>query len=231
MRFSISPEPRQEFRMRTVSIDQILSACERGSGSRPSLEHYFSPTKKEAFIKEFLHYLNTRLLDARHGELDSDQYLVFVLMFQFVAPLLHIPAEKEFGTFFRILQESYGIENADLNLHFALKGYSGDMKREKDALEALRNELGESYEGHRDVKESVRKRLRNDALASISEWQHERSVATLAEAFGRSIVIPSFFSFTDKRLIQYYRATSEGITYRIPVPEEIEKSNETDDDL
>ena len=89
--------------MRTVTLDEILTLCENLPEDKPPLEHYFSPTKKEAFIKDYLHYLNTGLLDAKHGNLDSDQYLVFVLSFQFTAPLLEIPSEKELGLFFRIL--------------------------------------------------------------------------------------------------------------------------------
>jgi len=106
MRFSIQPEPRPEQNMRTVSIDDIVSACENDPGSKPTLEHYFSPTKK-------------------------------------------------------------------------------------------------------------------DALDSIMEWQKEQSIPSLAEAFGRSIVIPSFFSYADRRLLHFYRQTTEGITYRAAVPDSI----------
>lgn len=67
--------------MRTLSIDEILTLGERDPENRPPLENYFSPTKKEAFTKDYLHYLNTVLLDAKHENLDMDQYLVFVLSF------------------------------------------------------------------------------------------------------------------------------------------------------
>jgi hypothetical protein len=89
-------------------------------------------------------------------------------------------------------------------------------------MEAFRHELGESYSGNREVKDRVQKRLKNDSLGAISKWQREQSLPTLAEAFGRSIVIPSFFTFVDKRLVGYYRETTSGITYRVAVPEEIQ---------
>jgi hypothetical protein len=54
------------------------------------------------------------------------------------------------------------------------------------------------------------------------EWQREQSIPSLAEAFGRSIVIPSFFSFSDRRLLQFYRQNTKGITYRVAVPDSIE---------
>ncbi len=222
MRFSIQPEPRSEQNMRTVSIDEILAICEDSSGGKPPLEHYFSPTKKELFIKEFLHYLNTELLNAKHGSLDVDQYLVFVLSFQFTAPLLDIPSEKELGLFFRILQKNYQVEEIDLNLYFGTDEFSGEMVGEEEALKAFRQELGETYGGIREVKEVVQHRLKSDALEAISLWQREQSLPALAGAFGRSIVIPSFFSFTDKRLVKVYRETTSGITYRVAVPEEIE---------
>jgi hypothetical protein len=222
MRFSIQPEPRPEQNMRTVSIDEILAVCEDSSERKPPLEHYFSPTKKELFIKEFLHYLNTELLDAKHGNMDMDQYLVFVLSFQFTAPLLDIPSEKEMGLFFRLLQKNYQVEEIDLNLHFGTDEFSGEMVGEEEALKAFRQELGESYGGIREVKEVVQHRLKSDALEAISLWQREQSLPALAGAFGRSIVIPSFFSFTDKRLVKVYRETTSGITYRVAVPEEIE---------
>lgn len=219
MRFSIQPDQRPEQRMRTVSIDDVVLACENTPGTRPPLEHYFSPDRKESFIKKFLHYLNTGLLEAKHGKLDEVQYLGFVLSFQFTAPLLDIPAEKELGLFYRILQKNYGIEEVDLNLHFSTEEYEGEMVGEKEALTAFRQELEEHYEGVREVKESVQQRLKKDAISSIVDWQREKDIPLLAEAFGRSIVIPSFFSFKDKKLIQYYKANTQGIMYRVAVPE------------
>ncbi len=221
MRFSIQPEPRQEAHMRTVSIDEIVAACESDYGAKPILEYYFSPTKKESFIKEFLHYLNTGLLEAKHGNLDQDQYLAFVLSFQFTAPLLDIPSEKELGLFFRILQKTYKVEELDLNLHFSMEQYEGALVGEKEALDAFKSELEDYYGDSLEVKESVQKRLKNDAIASIIEWQREHNIPLLAEAFGRSIVIPSFFSCSHKRLVHFYRQCTEGITYRVAVPEQL----------
>ena len=222
MRFTIQPEPRPEQNMRTVTIDEIMTACENNPGTKPPLEHYFSPTKKAAFIKDFLHYLNSGLLEAKHGNLDKEQYLAFILSFQFSAPLLEISTEKELGLFFRILQKTYHVKEVDLNLHFSMEQYEGEMVGEREALEAFRSELGEFYGDSLEVKERVQKRVRKDAIVSIMEWQREQSIPTLAEAFGRSIVIPSFFSFTDKRLVHFYRQTTEGITYRAAVPDTIE---------
>jgi len=222
MRFSIQPEPRPEQNMRTVTIDDIVSACENELGTKPTLEHYFSPTKKEAFIKGFLHYLNSGLLDAKHGNLDKEQYLAFILSFQFTAPLLEISTEKELGLFYRILQKTYQVEEVDLNLHFSMELYEGTLVGEKEALKAFRSEVEEFFGDSREVKESVQKRLKKDAIASIMEWQREPEIPILAEAFGRTIVIPSFFSFSDRRMQQFYRENTEGITYRVAVPESIE---------
>lgn len=222
MRFSIQPEPRQEQNMRTVTIEEILSACAFEPGEKPALEHYFSPTKKESFIKDYLHYLNTGLLDAKHGKLHREQYLAFLLSFQFTAPLLEIPTEKELGLFYRILQKTYKVEEIDLNLHFSLEQYEGEMVGEKEALKAFRSEVDEYFGESREVKSSVRKRVKKDALVSIMDWQREQSIPALAEAFGRTIVIPSFFSFSDKKLLQFYRRNTEGITYRVAVPETID---------
>ncbi len=222
MRFSIQPEPRPEQNMRTVTLDELLTVCESDPGTKPALEQYFSPPKKEAFIKDFLHYLNTGLLDAKHGKLDRELYLAFVLSFQFSAPLLEIPAEKELSLFYRILQKTYRVEEVDLNLHFSLDQYEGEMVGEREALEAYRSELGEFYGDSLEVKESVQKRLRSDAIHSIMEWQREQSIPWLAEAFGRSVVIPSFFSFKDKRLLSFYRQNTGGITYRVAVPDTID---------
>ena len=56
MRFSLQPEQRPEPRMRSLSIDEILSLAEKDPGTRPPLENYFSPTKKETFTKDYLHF-------------------------------------------------------------------------------------------------------------------------------------------------------------------------------
>jgi len=205
--------------MQTVSIDEVVQACENAPGGKPPLEHYFSPTKRASFIKKFLHYLNTGLLEAKHGQMDAEQYLAFVLSFQFTAPLLEIAAEKELGLFFRILQHTYGVKELDLNLHFGTEDHESHMVGEKEALEALRHELEDYFGESRDVKKSVRKRVKKDAIKSILDWQREKSIPTLAEAFGRSIVIPSFFSFRDHKLSQFYRANTVGIMYQVAVPE------------
>ena len=207
--------------MRTVSIDEVLNVCENTPGVKPPLEHYFSPTKKDSFIKNFLHYLNSGLLEAKHGNLDSDQYLAFVLSFQFTAPLLEIPAEKELGIFCRILQDRYGVKEVDMNLHFGTDEYEGEMVGEKEALEAFRQEVEEYFGEALEVKESVQKRLKKAAIQSIIDWQREQSIPLLAEAFGRSIVIPSFFSFKDNKLIQFYRSNTLGIMYQVALPESL----------
>ena len=207
--------------MRTVTIDEIQNVCAYNPGDKPTLEHYFSPTKKAHFIKEFLHYLNTGLLEAKHGKLDRDSYLAFILSFQFTAPLLEIPAEKELGRFYRILQKTYELTEIDLNLHFSMELYEGEMVGEKEALKAFRKEVDEYFGESRELKSSVRKRVKKDAIAAIMAWQQEQSIAALAEAFGRTIVIPSFFSFSDNKLVDFYRRNTEGITYRVAVPENI----------
>lgn len=222
MQLSLHPEQRPQQGMRILSIDEVLTLGERMPGDRPALEHYFSPTRKETFISEYLHYLNTWLLEAKHGNLDTDLYLVFVLSFQFTAPLLEIRTEKELGIFCRILEKNYQVEQIDLNLHFSLDGYEEGMVGEKEALQTFREELKETYGGFREVKESVQKRLKKDAIDAIMRWQKEQSLPELAEAFGRSVVIPSFFSFVDKKLVGFYKSTTEGITYQVSIPEEIE---------
>ncbi len=300
MDLSLRPQQRPEQRMHTVTIEEILSLGDRMDDRRPPLEHYFSPTRREQFEKEYIHYLNTLLLEIKHGNLDLERYLVFVLTFQFIAPLLGIPAEREQGQFFKILEQKYDVEELDINLHFSTDEYvappgilqsteaaspgeeGGDgtgfyngqeeddhtaetdevfaterrgqkdksapgrdkdgpdgsgkgsgmenekddanvfdtqMIREKEALEAFRNELDATWEGRREVKSSVQKRLKQDGIQSIMKWQQEKDFPELAEAFGRSVVIPSFFSFRDRKLLEFYRSTTEGITYEVAVPE------------
>lgn len=221
MRFSIQPEPRQELNMRTVTIEEIINVCDSDPASKPRLEHYFSPSRKAHFIQEFLHYLNTGLLEAKQGKLHREQYLAFLLSFQFIAPLLEIPSEKELGIFYRILQKKYQVDEVDLNLHFSMEQYEGKMVGEKEAMKAFRNEVDEYFGESREVKTSVQKRLKKDAINSIIVWQREQSIPELAEAFGRTIVIPSFFSFTDRKLLNFYRRNTEGITYRVAIPESI----------
>lgn len=214
-------------RLITVSIDEILTAKPLHEDEKPQLEQYFSPSRREQFIKDYRHYLNSSLLDVRHGKLSQDLYLSFVLSFQFVAPLLEIPVHREFELFKQILDERYRLEDPDLNLHFSPDDYESGMIGEEDVLEAFRDELEESYSGRRDIKETVQKRLKQDGITAIMKWQQKKGLPQLAEAFGRSIVIPAFFSFTDKKLVDFYRRTTEGISYEVMVPELI--SGEAED--
>lgn len=221
MRFSIQPEQRQTQVLRTVSLEEIVAGISRDREQRPPLEHYFSPPRKDAFIKDFLHYLNTELLEAKHGKMDLDLYLVFILTFQFVAPLLDISVKKEMSLFLRMLKKNYLISEPDLNLHFGLDTDEEHMLGEKEVLEAFRQELDETYAASREVKEAVQKRLKMDGIDAIMQWQREQTLQHLAEAFGRTIVIPSFFSFTDKKMIRFYRENTGGITYQVAVPESL----------
>ncbi|HEC43809.1 MAG TPA: hypothetical protein ENI20_13380 [Bacteroides sp.] len=216
---SLVPKMLPEQRMHTVTIEEILSLGESIQNNQPSLEHYFSPTRKEMFIKDYLHYLNTSLLDAKHGNLDLDLYLVLVLSFQFTSPLLEIPVEKELGLFYHIHENHYNVDDLDINLHFTTDEPEKGMVAEEDALLSFRNELENSYDGRRGVKESVQKRLKQDGIRAIMNWQQAKGIPELAEAFGRSIVIPSFFSFIDKKLVEFYRETSRGIRYEVAVPD------------
>jgi len=226
MGISLRPDQHQEQkpeqRMRTLSIDDIVALIEHDTGDKPLLEHYFSPTKKERFIKEYLHYLNTLLLHAKHGNMDEDRYLVLVFSFQFTAPLLEIPAEKEFGLFYRILKEKYGVDEIDLNLHFGCDEPEEGLVGEKEAVMAFRQELRETYEGIREIRETVQKRIKKDAIEAIMAWQGEKSIPLLAKAFGRTVVIPAFFSCTNRRLIGFYRDATGGVIYQVSIPEEIQ---------
>jgi hypothetical protein len=219
MALSLVPRMIPEQRMHTVTIEEILTLGEKIESIRPPLEHYFSPPRKEMFIKDYLHYLNTSLLEAKHGHLDLDLYLVFVLSFQFTAPLLEIPVNKELDHFYHILEHDYDVNEPDINLHFTTDELEDGMVSEEDALISFRQELDNSYEGRREVKESVQKRLKHDGMKSIMKWQQIKGIAELAEAFGRSIVIPSFFSFVDKKLVEFYQKTTGGIRYEVAVPE------------
>lgn len=218
MALSMQPRQSPQHRMHTVTIDEIIALGEvQPDAGKPQLEHYFSPAKREQFEKDYIHYLNSSLLNAKHGELDMDLYLVFVLSFQFIAPLLDIPVENELEQFIKVLKKRYGMDDPDINLHFTTDDYDEGMVGEEEALESFREELDESYRGRREVKESVRKRLKKDAIDSIMEWQRKKELSELAEAFGRSIVIPAFFDFTDKKLVDFYRRAAEGISYEVAV--------------
>ena len=219
MALSLIPQQQPEHRMHTVSIEEVLSLGEKFKKDRPPLEHYFSPTRKDSFVKEYVHYLNSSLLEAKHGYLDLDLYLMFLLSFQFTAPLLEIPSEKEIGLFYRILEQKYKVDELDINLRFTSDEHAEGMVGEEEALSAFRQELENSYEGRREVKETVQKRLKQDGIEAIMKWQQEKGIPQLAEAFGRSIVIPSFFSFADKRLVSFYESATDGISYEVSIPD------------
>jgi hypothetical protein len=219
MAMSLIPRMIPEQRMHTVTIEDILTLGEQIESIQPPLEHYFSPTRKEMFIKDYLHYLNTSLLEAKHGRLDLDLYLVFVLSFQFTSPLLEIPVKKELDHFYHILEHHYGVNNLDINLHFTTDEIEEGMMAEEDALLSFRQELDYSYEGKRELRESIQKRLKQDGIEAIMRWQHTKAIPELAEAFGRCIVIPAFFSFVDKKLVGFYRKTTGNIRYEVAVPE------------
>lgn len=219
MAMSLVPRMIPEQRMHTVTIEEILALGEQIESIQPPLEHYFSPTRKEMFIKDYLHYLNTSLLEVKHGHLDLDLYLVFVLSFQFTSPLLEIPVKKELDHFHHILEHHYDVDDLDINLHFTNDEPEEGMVAEEDALLSFRRELENSYEGKREVRESVQKRLKQDGIEAIMKWLHAKGIPELAEAFGRSIVIPSFFSFVDQKLVEFYRKTTGDIRYEVAVPE------------
>jgi len=219
MNGSLSLRQVPEQRMQILTIEEILAIGHQRQEDKPQLEHYFSPSKKEKFVKDYIHFLNSCLLDVKQGKLEKDLYLLLVLNFQFVAPLLEIHSEKELGLFYRLLEQKYEIESPDINLHFTTEEFEENMVGEEEALETFRKELDEIYTGRRDLKESVQARLKQDGIHAIMDWQKTKKLPELAEAFGRSIVIPSFFSFYDRKLVEFYNRNTEGIRYEIEIPE------------
>jgi hypothetical protein len=103
-----------------------------------------------------------------------------------------------------------------------MEQFDEGMIGEAEAMAAFRNELGTSYDTGREVKEVVQKRLKRDAIEAIMKWQKNHEMPALAESFGRSVVLPSFFSFQDKKLISFYRSATDSIQYKVAVPSEIE---------
>ena len=79
MSLTMMPGQRPEQRMQTFTIDEIILLGDRIRKDQPPLENYFSPTRKEQFIKDYIHYLNSELLESKHGYLDKDLFLMFVL--------------------------------------------------------------------------------------------------------------------------------------------------------
>ncbi len=219
MAMSLFPQMIPKQRMHSLSIEEILSLGVGLERNQPPLEHYFSPNRREKFVKNYLHYLNTLLLEAKHGHLELDMYLVLVLSFQFIVPLLEISAQKELSLFYHILEHNYNLVEPDINLYFSTDEHDEEMLGEEAALLSFRQELDNSYESRREVKDSVQKRLKQDGIEAIMKWQMVKGIPELATAFGRSIVIPSLFSFIDKKLISFYRKTTGGIAYEVAVPE------------
>ena len=212
-------EPRPSFRMETLLLEEIMECLNYREDEKPPLENYFSPGKREQFEKDYRHYLNTCILDARHGMLDQDLYLVMVLSFQFIAPLLEIPVKKELELFLFILTERYDQELPVIIITFTPDAYQEGMMGEEEALKKFVDELNSSYDMRRAVKDSVQKRLKNDGIQAIMNWQHSKRLRDLAAAFGRSIIIPAFFEFTDKKLLGFYRNATSGIKYELALPD------------
>lgn len=52
MALSLIPQQVPEQRMHIVTNEEIMTLGEQLDGNQPSLEHYFSPTRKEHLIKE-----------------------------------------------------------------------------------------------------------------------------------------------------------------------------------
>ena len=75
MRFSIQPEPRQEQNMRTVTIEEILSACTYDPRAKPTLEYYFSPTKKDHFVKSKEIRNNRNVKNSKRSENSTPDFL------------------------------------------------------------------------------------------------------------------------------------------------------------
>jgi len=233
MGLSIRPAQRPEQRFHVVTIDEIFSLAEKYGNGHPALEYYFSPTKKVQFERDYVHYLNTLMLEVKHGNLDQDLYLVFVLSFQFICPLLGLEVQKERDRFLNLLEQRYGVENPELDLQFGAgdqieeeasdeENESGSLRiSEDEALRIYTDELDSSYNGRREFRESIQQRVKMDGIKAVMHWQQHKDFPELAEAFGRAIVIPSFFSMRDKKLAGFYRNNTPGIKYEVEIPEEI----------
>ncbi len=228
MNYSLSPGMRPQQHMHTVTLEQIQQLGEELNGDHPGLEQYFSPSRKDKFVKDYLHFLNTNLLQLKQRDLTLERYLVFVFSFQFIAPLLEIPAEKELRFFYQILEQRYEVEDLDINVHFvsitedtedAEKDKEDVYVKEEKALASFLDEISNSFSGKRDIKEKTRFRVKRDGIISIMKWQHTKGFPELAEAFGRSVVIPAFFDYSDKKLVDFYRRNTRELEYEVALPD------------
>ncbi len=189
MRFSIKPEPRQESYMRTVPIDEILAACKSEYGTKPILEYYFSPTKNETFIQDFLHYLNSSLLDAKHGViLIAIMMIQTASMGQFRGPAtgffegfndIGSPVLKGSALYSEPTQE-YRMTGSGENIWFGSDSFSFLWKKMEGnfIIQAQLAFVGEGTEPHRKAGLMIRNGLSPDA-AHVSCVIHGNGLATL----------------------------------------------------
>lgn len=240
-----SQRPEQRLEQRKLPIDVIVNLWNSDNTLHQqvvrSLEDYFSPEKAHKLNSAFANYLKGEIHNARRGFLNSNHYVSLVLSFQFTAPLLNlIDYKNENGEitaardeFYTILKRKYDIIGQPYMMFKRDNTFDSEkIIDESEAMKIYGSDLNENFNGKRDVKDSVHMRLKKDGIDSVKLWLHERKkcisdftwggALALSEAFGRSIVIPSFFLYKDAKLFDFYKKSADGITYYIAIPESIE---------
>jgi len=238
MGMSMSPLMDMSMRLTQTydcTIDEIITLLDEPSKYTPllrkGLEDYFSPAKSGSIEKEFEKYLKHEMYMMKNNDFSRDNYIALTLSFQFTSPLLGLMKQDETGIyvqykkFQKLLKEKYDL--SDPRMKFDIReDVPESFLDEHDALDAYSDDLEENFGKDRNIKESVQDRLRQDGNNAVKLWQNkcksqdEASLAALSEAFGRCVVIPTFFSYKDKKLLNFYHESTKNIKYYIEIPEQ-----------
>jgi hypothetical protein len=230
------------------TLDEIVGLWRGVTDKHPELvkglEDYFGHDRSERLSAAFTNYLRGELLAIKRDTIHRDQYVSLALSFEFTARLLGLfkadannAIYLSFLDFQKVLKQKYNTSLPQVKFDFE-GGTDSENKflGEDEALKDYSNNLDEDFKGNRDVKDLACTKLRNDGIKAVMRWQHyrkelcsqtgsyiENCKCVLSEAFGRSIVIPAFFSIHDKKLENFYRKSTDDIKYYIEVPDSIPK--------
>lgn len=204
---------------RELRIEDIISIADRFATEHPPLADYFSPTRTQRFMEDYREFLRTMTYRTRQAELGEEGYVAMALSLQFTAPLLGIEASGELRGFCEALSKTYGIREPDLSLRFLGDEPEEGAWDEFSALHAYASQLQDAYKAKRSASHAAQAKVKRDGIEAVMTYQRERTLGALAEAFGRSVVVPAFFEYKDKRLVGFYRSVTEGVRYSLCVPE------------
>lgn len=172
----------------------------------------------ERDVRQYLQGINSQFLHERDEPEERIDYMLAVVTYQFLAPILGIAVEEEKANFSRLMARQYGMKDP-LAVHFAEEGHAEHDEEKSPAAEAQvisLNAIVEGIESERILRhktpQGLRDRIYHEALKRLSRLEGKYTLEHHLAATGYVFVLCPAFGYDpdEEGLKDRYEHATEG---------------------